>query len=229
MKLSLKILVNVTGTMILLTTLLTVCENSRAQTETLEQRVARGDYAAFTEAADANRTDLIPALEKYADHGTARMALARLGVKKYVDLFVKQLTDTTNSDVYAYYMGSEQRDPKTAEYLTKISALRSLLYIHDKSTVRAIVSELDDTNRPPSHSEHIARQAPCEMAVWILERMGLENAPVVDKVKSGDTRAEQEAFEKWMEEHPGQGPTATPEEHLAAWKKWWEQNKDKYP
>jgi hypothetical protein len=67
------------------------------------------------------------------------------------------------------------------------------------------------------------------MAVWTLERMGLENAPVVDKVKSGDTRAEQEAFEKWVEEHPGQGPTASLEEHLAAWKKWWEQNKGKYP
>ena len=44
-----------------------------------------------------------------------------------------------------------------------------------------------------------------------------------------NTRAEQEAFVKWMEQHPGQAPTASPEEHIAAWKKWWEQNKDKYP
>jgi hypothetical protein len=229
MKLSLKILLNVTGAMILLTTLLPVCEKSYAQTETLEQRVARGDGDAFIEAANRNRYDLIPALEKSSEDSTAQMALARLGVKQYVDVFVRQLTDTTNSNAYAYYRSRELRDPKTAEYMTKVNALRSLLYINDKSTVRAIVSELDDTNRPPRLARDLVCEPPCAGAVQTLERMGLENAPVVDKVKTGDTRAEQEAFEKWMEQHPGQGPTATPEEHLAAWKKWWEQNKDKYP
>ncbi len=228
MKRSLRVILNVVA-VIAIWTSRTICQVSQAQTETLEQRVARGDGDAFIEAANHDRYDLIPALEKFPDDTIAQKALARLGVKQYVDLFVKQLTDTTNTDLYAYYRSREQRDPKSAEYLTKISALRSLLYIHDKSTVRTIVSELDDTNRPPPVSQHIARQAPSDMAVLTLERMGLENAPVVDKVKSGDTRAEQEAFEKWVEEHPGQGPTATPEEHLAAWKKWWEQNKDKYP
>lgn len=210
-------------------TTLTICRGSQAQTETLEQRVARGDGDAFIEAANHDRYDLIPALEKFSDDTTAQKALARLGVKQYVDLFVKQLTDATNTDLYAYYRSREQRDPKTAEYLTKISALRNLPYIHDKSTVRAIVSELDDTNRPPSHSEHIARQAPCEMAVLTLEGMGLENAPVVDKVKPAENDADRAAIEKWMREHPGQGPFATPEEKITAWKKWWEQNKGKYP
>jgi hypothetical protein len=229
MKLSLRILFNVAGTMILLTILLPVCQDSYAQAETLDHRVARGDGNAFIEAANHNRYDLIPALEKFPDDSTAQMALARLGVKRYVDLFVKQLTDTTNADLYAYYRNREQRDPKTAEYMTKVNALRSLLYINDKSTVRVIVSELDDTNRPPMLAQDVICEPPSAGAVRTLERMGLDNAPVVDKVKSGDTRAEQEAFEKWVEQHPGQGPTASPEEHLAAWKKWWEQNKDKYP
>jgi len=228
MKLSLRVILNSVAVIVIGTTL-TICQGSQAQTETLEQRVARGDGDAFIEAANQNRYDLIPALEKFSDDTTAQKALARLGVKQFVDLFVKQLTDTTNTDLYAYYRSREQRDPKTAEYLSKISALRNLLYIHDKSTVRAIVSELDDTNRPPRLARDMVCEAPAAEAVWILERMGLENAPVVDKVKSGDTRAEQEAFEKWMEQHPGQGPTASPEEHLAAWKKWWDQNKAKYP
>jgi hypothetical protein len=207
---------------------LTACGASNAQTETLEQRVARGDDSAFIEAANANRYDLIPELEKFSDDTTAQKALARLGAKQYVDLFVRQLTETTNSTLYAYYRNREQRDPVTAEYMTKLSAFKSLLYIRDKSTVRAIVWELDDTNRPP-FSYDVIYDTPAAVAVSTLERMNLENAPVVDKVKTGDTRAEQEAFVKWMEQHPGQAPTASPEEHILAWKKWWQQNKDKYP
>lgn len=59
--------------------------------------------------------------------------------------------------------------------------------------------------------------------------MHLENAPVVDKVKPAENDADRVAIEKWMREHPGQGPFATPDERIAAWKKWWQQNKDKYP
>ncbi|MGO9244960.1 MAG: hypothetical protein ACLPT4_04405 [Verrucomicrobiia bacterium] len=228
MKRSLRIILNSVAVIVIWTTL-TICQVSQAQTETLEQRVVRGDGDAFIEAANHNRYDLIPALEKFSDDTTAQKALARLGVRQYVDLFVKQLTDTTNTDLYAYYRSREQLDPKTAEYMTKVNALRNLLFIHDKSTVRAIVSELDDTNRPPSHSQHIARQAPDESAVLTLERFGLENAPVVDKVKPAENDADRAVIEKWMREHPGEGPFATPEEKIAAWKKWWDQNKDKYP
>jgi predicted membrane-bound mannosyltransferase len=205
--------------------------------EPLEQRIAQRDVNAILQAADQNRTDLVSTLESIANDSNfapwssqtaARKALGRLGVKKYVDTLLKELTDPTNSEAYVYWRTKQFENKTQASYLTKTEALKSLGYIRDKSTVRAIVSELDDTNVPPS-SPDVIYDTPALVAVWTLERMGLENAPVVDKVTSGDTRAEQEAFEKWMEQHPGQAPTASPEEHIAAWKKWWQQNKDKYP
>ena len=52
----------------------------------------REDTSAFVEAADAHRKDLIPLIEKVSDSKVGKMALAKLGVRKYLDEIVTELT-----------------------------------------------------------------------------------------------------------------------------------------
>lgn len=206
-------------------------------TESLEQRIAQADGSAILEAADRGRSDLIPALEDLAaakdfspvsTATTARKALGKLGVRKYVDSFVKELVDSTNSESYVYWLDKRDGDSMEAKYFTRIEALKTLLYLGDKSTVRAIASALSDTERP-AKSSHVIYDSPALMAAWTLTKMNLENPPDVDKVKFPSTEVERDILRKWIEDHPGQDPFASAEERIAAWQRWWEQNKDKYP
>ncbi len=181
-----------------------------AGTETLEQRINRGDYYAFLEAADAGRKDLIPALEKYASDRAAKKALAKLGVRKYVDEIISELT-TTNSGTYATNLKNylEMGEPLAnaealAEWSARMKVFDDLAYIGDKSTVKVIASYLYVKEwKKPFAGNDVGFDPPSFQAVVTLQKMNLEGAP--------NTR--------------GLSVTAT----LAAWQQWWEQNKDKYP
>jgi hypothetical protein len=184
-----------------------------AETETLEQRVQRGDGYAFREAADANRKDLIPALEKYASDPTARKALAKLGVRKYLDEIISELT-TTNSARYASNLKNylEMGEPlenaqALAEWWTRMSVFNDLAYIGDKSTVKVIASYLYVKEwKKPFAGNDVGFDPPSFQAVVTLEKMNLENAPDARKLAYPSV-----------------------ENMVKAWQQWWEQNKDKYP
>jgi hypothetical protein len=215
---------------------LSALTNSQAG-ESLAERVTQRDTTAILQAAEEGRTDLIPLLESVAarhdfspgsPETAARKALARLGSRTYVDLFIRDLTHTTNSEAYTYWTVTRGFEPMKAEYTTKIEALKNLAYIRSRFAVRAIASTLNDTNRPLS-SAHVVRDTPASMAAWTLSQMNLENAPAVDQVRFPQTEADQQALRHWLEGHPGQQPFASPKERIAAWQQWWEQNKDKYP
>lgn len=187
--------------------------NTNSPQETLEQRVLRGD--AFLEVANQGRRDLIPALEKFSHDKTARMALAKLGVKPYLDEFVTDLT-STNSPLLKSWKESNLRlgirmeaAEREAELISKEQALDALVYIGDKSTLKYIAAELYNTNCPNrGNSDNLlmSRTPIAWLAARALSQMHLENAP--QPSADGDP--------EWLN-------------HIEAWKIWWEKNKDKYP
>jgi hypothetical protein len=187
--------------------------DASTQAETLEHRVNRGDWDAFREAANANRKDLIPALEKFADDAVAKKALAKLGVRKYLDEIISELT-VTNSGRYARVLKDnlEIGEPRTnaealAEWRTRMAVFDDLAYIGDKSTVKVIAAYLYVKEwKKPFAGKDVGFGPPSLQAAYTLEKMNLENAPDVRKI----------AY-----------PSA--ENVIKAWQQWWEQNKDKYP
>jgi len=184
--------------------------------ETLEQRVARGEPDAVMEAADKGRRDLIPAIEKYADIGSpmeapriwTRAALAKLGVKKYLDETVTELT-TTNSELFAFYMRngicpypSQERRVACATERTQETAFKKLAYIRDPSTVKVVAAFLYS-----SESFHFAHDVP----PWTASGFAILTL-------------------RQMVDNPPQTPVEfTREQDIHAWQQWWQQNKDKYP
>jgi hypothetical protein len=179
---------------------------------------------AIKEAADRKRKDLIPALEEAANTSAdpdepvriwAMAALAKLGDKKYLSESIAGLT-TTNSPMFKFWNERNQRlgmrkadAEREAELTAKGIALDQLVYIGDKSAVKYIAAELYNTNCPNrAGSDNLlsSRTPIAWLAARALSRMNLQDAP-----------------------QPG--VEADPEglNRIEAWKKWWEQNKAKYP
>jgi hypothetical protein len=136
------------------------------------------------------------------------MALAKLGVKKYLDEAIAELT-TTNSALFAYYMtsgmcpfASEEGRKECATMHTQETAFKKLAYIRNPSTVKIVAQFLYSTEHFP-----LAPDVPpwwaSGAAVRALRQM-VDNPPALPAVHTG-------------------------EEEDRAWQQWWEQNKDKYP
>ncbi len=178
-------------------------EASLATDETLDQRIARGDPYAFLEAADANRKDLIPALERFSSDSTAKKALAKLGVQKYLDEIVAELT-TTNSPAFQNEYKLEMEggsSPARATYIARRNirerAFGKLAYVNDPSTIRTIAAFLyntEDPNLDPGNGDAVYL-TPAQLAVETLRKM-VKNPP-----QNND---------------------------ITTWQQWWAQNKDKY-
>jgi hypothetical protein len=81
----------------------------------------------------------------------ARMALAKLGVKEYLDEIVLELTNPTNSPVFKESEGHPgfRYNP----IRLRNGAFDKLAYIKNRSTVRAIASFLSVTSEPTSDSD----------------------------------------------------------------------------
>src|SRR6185295_3549683 len=77
----------------------TLCTQARSDgNDQLYERIARGDTTAMREAAEQDRKDLIPVLERAAESNQrATWVLAKLGVKKYMDEIIKELTDPAST------------------------------------------------------------------------------------------------------------------------------------
>ena len=133
----------------------------------------------------------------------ARMALAKLGVKNYLDEIVLELTDPANSPVCKESEGH----PGYSCNLKRVrsEAFSKLAYIKDGSTVRAIASFLSVTNEPAPDGD-VMYDAYAYLAMRTLAQI-VDNPPQInlpDDAEHFDARAK-------------------------IWQQWWEQNKDKYP
>ena len=136
----------------------------------------------------------------------AKAALAKLGVRKYLDETLTELT-TTNSLLYRAERdrargstAGSAAEERVALYNTRKTALDKLAYIADPSTVRVIASCLADTvaphPAPPGVTSRVFRTSVAQLAGKALRRI-VSNPPPSDDVQ--------------------------------VWQQWWEQNKDKYP
>jgi hypothetical protein len=169
--------------------------------------IGRGEYHAILEAGPTGDTNLIPYLQAQitgepTDPSTeaAKMALAKLGVKKYLDEIVAEGAPT-NSALFAAYANGQpvgSSDPtvmRVANCHALANAFEKLAYIRNRSTVKIVAAFLYNTESfynapdvPPSW--------PSSFAILTLRQM-VDNHPQSDDAK--------------------------------VWQQWWEQNKDKYP
>jgi hypothetical protein len=215
---------------------ISICSGCLAQTsssttetprkaETLDERVKRGEPNAFKEAADQGRRDLIPLIERFADSGNpadgsriwTRAALAKLGVKQYLDETVTELT-TTNSALYRSYRASDafhgtppREADRVAVYETQQKAFEKLAYIKARSTVKLVVPFVYAEENPEDYihsggSDVVVDQPPSELAMWTLAQI-VDNPPATSPLKTNLTH----------------------NARVEIWQQWWEQNKDKYP
>jgi len=182
-------------------------------------RIRQADDDAILQAGKSGDSSYIPALETQAQGRTtdrrvidAKMALAKLGVAKYLDETIAELTTTnsalfeTNRKFYQNYGGSEYWTMRQARLKTQEQAIEKLAYIRNPSTIKTLAAFLYSTE---NLNREIPRQGdelfgtPAGMAIMALRQM-VDNPP---KVPVGFTL----------------------EQDVQAWQQWWEQNKDKYP
>jgi hypothetical protein len=180
----------------------------------LLERVGRGEYSAILEAGRTGDTNLIPYLQAQitgepTDPPTeaAKMALAKLGVRKYLDQIVAEVA-LPNSALFAAYQNGQPvgaSDPtvmRVVNYHALEKAFEKLAYVRNRSTVKIVAAFLYNTESfynapdvPPSW--------PSGAAVRALRQM-VDNPPALPAVHTG-------------------------EQEDRAWQQWWEKNKDKYP
>ena len=187
-------------------------------TESLEQRVGRGESEGFLQAANEGRKDLIPALEKYAQYPAderetirvrAKMALAKLGVKKYLGEILLEVTDPTNAPV-AKAWGPSFSSKHIALWV-QMDAFNKLAYIKDRSTVKTLVAFLDAKENPEDYVERggkdiVRFERPSNAAMRILPQI-VDNPPNIDVPDGPDAH----------------------DAKVKVWQQWWQQNKDRYP
>jgi hypothetical protein len=189
------------------------------QPQALEERIKCWDIAAMKEAGDQGRLDLVPELEKIVNASKdaaspvcqwGKAALAKLGVKRYLDETVTELT-TTNSALFMVHIKGlldigvpEARAVQYAKFTTQGVAFKKLAYVCDLSTVKFIAAFLYSTEKPweVTKDGDVDPVPLACLAAQTLHQMNLENAPPAKNVVLADP---------------------------VAWKRWWVQNKGKYP
>jgi hypothetical protein len=133
----------------------------------------------------------------------ARMALAKLGVKDYLDEILLELTDPLNSPVCKEREGHPQYGCYPIDL--RNAAFHKLAYVKNRSTVRAIASFLSVTNEPMSNGD-VRYDVYAVVAMKTLAQIA-DNPPQInlpDVAEMFDARSK-------------------------IWQQWWQQNKDKYP
>jgi hypothetical protein len=181
--------------------------SGKTNTVLLEQ-IHHGEYSAILEAGRTGDTNLIPHLQAQitgepTDPSTeaAKMALAKLGVKKYLDETVAEL-NTTNSALFVFCKNhsicpfpSEEMRVQCAKQRTWETAFKKLTYIRNPSTVKVVAQFLYSTESF-YNAPDVPPWSASGFAIFTLRQM-VDNPPQGDDVK--------------------------------VWQQWWEKNKDKYP
>jgi hypothetical protein len=131
----------------------------------------------------------------------AQMALAELGVNKYLDEIIYELVGTNSPAFKAAKRGSMGMLSAAApDYHTRSAALQKLAYIGNPATVKFIGPVLYETSDPYP-------RAPETRDVVVYTGLATYASDALSKIITN-------------------GPTTG---GVNAWQKWWEQNKDKYP
>jgi len=133
----------------------------------------------------------------------ARMALAKLGVKEYLDEILLELTDPTSSPVCKEREGHPQY--RCFPIDVRNAAFNKLGYVNNRSTVRAIASFLPITTEPVTGTD-VMYDSYSELAMRTLAGM-VDNPPQINLPDVSETL----------------------DARSKIWQQWWEQNKDKYP
>jgi hypothetical protein len=133
----------------------------------------------------------------------ARVALAKLGIKDYLDEILTELTDPAHSPVCKERDGHPQF--RCDAIRVRNRAFDKLAYIRSRSTVRPIASFLSVTSAPASEGD-IRYDSYANMAMRALTKI------VNDPPQTGLPE-----------------DSATLDARSKIWQHWWKQNKDKYP
>lgn len=139
----------------------------------------------------------------------ARMALAKLGVKEYLDEILLEATNPTNSPVYKEAEQYATFAPSRGDALwIQMKAFQKLAYVKDRSTVKTLASFLYGRENAEGAivGGDVIFLAPSEMAMQTLAQI-VDNPPKTDPWPSDETH----------------------DARIKAWQQWWEQNKGKYP
>jgi len=179
-------------------------------------RIQQGDEDAILEAGRSGDSSFIPALEAKAqerqtDRRTiaAKMALAKLGIKKYLDEVLLEATDPTNSPAYKAREKSHGGSPSRFDELwVQMEAFKELEYVKDRSTVKVLASFLYDKENPEDYvvGGDVVFDSPSNTAMRILAKM-VDNPPQINLPTDNTTH----------------------DARLKIWQEWWEKNKGKYP
>jgi hypothetical protein len=178
-------------------------------------RIQQVDEDAILEAGKSGDTGYIAALETVATERptdrrviAAKMVLAKLGVKKYLDETVAELTTTNSALFEAYKNGicrvysSEDWRLNCAKTQTQEMAFKKLAYIRNVSTVKIVAPFLYSTEHY-QFAPDVPPWWPSSAAIQALSQM-VTNPPALPAKR-----------------------TSEQERHV--WQQWWEQNKDQYP
>ena len=108
----------------------------------------------------------------------ARMALAKLGVKQYLDEILTELKTPTNSTLFRVCYST--LSPSGYGYYVQVDALRKLAYIKNPSTIKDIAYFLQYTERFKAEEHSDERRSPlAKFAIQTLRSI-VENPPPTD-------------------------------------------------
>lgn len=134
-----------------------------------------------------------------------KKSLAGLGLKRYVDEIVMELT-TNNPPLFSAYKNglpvamsdaaATQFSDEPGIYEIQTRAFERVVYIPDQSTVRIVAAFLYSQQGMRFLADDVRHPPPSWVAIWAL-RLMVDNPPQSENVK--------------------------------VWQRWWEKNKDKYP
>lgn len=187
-----------------------------AAKEAMTARIQQADEDAILEAGRSGDTNFIPALEAKAqerqtDRRTiaAKMALAKLGVRKYLDEILLEARNPANSPAYKGREKSNGGFPSQFDKLwVQMEAFKKLEYIKDRSTVKTLASFLYDKENREDYlvGGDVVFDSPSDTAMRILAQM-VDNPPQTNLPVVNETH----------------------DARVKIWQQWWEKNKDKYP
>lgn len=181
----------------------------------LADRIRRGDIEAIKMAGETGRTDLIVDLEVayqlpgWWDRSAVRrsqQALAKLGVNKYWDEIIGELTNPVSSSAFQYELQSREGgrgnippsvQEKWAVRSIRLEALAKLSEVNHPAAVKFIAPLLYD-QQPLDPAPHPGAAQPIAVTASLaLSKMQLNGAPSTD-------------------------------DDFLQWQQWWEQHKDYY-
>ena len=119
----------------------------------------------------------------------ARTALAKLGVKRYLDEILVELMNPTNSMVFRVW--------HTGGYRIQVQALKKLAYVNDRSTVKLVAKFLHATESPNLTEPSDVARSPLAAHALAALRVMVDNPPATNDFK---------LWQQWWEQNKDKYP-----------------------